>query len=100
MAKVISQTYSTRRNAYGRAYGRASLQCDTGTAPGNVTMASTGRESGAARLILRLTDAASKDRFEVELGADEVVKLATIILGPTLADLTDQARAKLATVVK
>lgn len=96
MAKVISQTYSTRRNAYGRA----SLQCDTGTAPGNVTMAGTGYEGGAPRLILLLTDAASEDRFKVELGAEEVVKLATIILGPTLADLTDQARAKLAKVVK
>ena len=97
MAKVISQTYSTRRNAYGRA----SLQCGTGTAPGNVTMGGYGGSPApAARLVLLLTDAASEDRFTVELGADEVVRLATIVLGPVLADIADQARAKLAKVVK
>lgn len=97
MAKLTSQTYSARRNSYGRA----SLQCDTGTAPGNVTMGGYGgTQPPAARLVLLLTDAASEDRFKVELGAEEVVRLATIILGPTLADIADQARAALAKVVK
>lgn len=99
MARIISQHYSSRRGSYGRT----SLVCDTGTAPGRVTMAGSGAVPGMAdpvRLTIMAEDAASEARFTLQLRAEEVVRLATIVLGPVLADLTDQARAKLAKVVK
>lgn len=97
MAKLTSQTFNARRNTYGRA----SLQCDTGTAPGNLTMGGYGGSlPTAARLVLIMDDAASGYRFKLELRPEEVVRLATIILGPVLADLAEEARANLAKVVK
>lgn len=97
MAKIIAQNYSPRRNGYGKP----SLHCDTGGAPSRVMMAGTGYQGeGEPRLTIIMEDEASETRFKVQLDAAEVVKLATIVLGPVLADLAEEARAKLAKVVK
>lgn len=99
MARITSQHYSSRRGTYGRQ----SLLCDTGTAPGRVSMGGFGAVPGMSdpvRLTIIAEDKASEARFKLELRPEEVVRLATIILGPVLADLAEEARAKLAKVVK
>lgn len=77
------------------------MLASTGGAPSRLIMAGTGYQGeGEARLVLIIEDEATEARYMVQLDAAEAVKLATIVLGPVLADLADQARAKLAKVVK
>jgi hypothetical protein len=101
MARITKQNYTKARNGFGKA----STLCDTGTAPGNVIMCGYGPDADAPQrprltFILYSGECGTGGAFKVALTEAECVKLASIMLGDTMRDVRDQARAVLAKIKK